>query len=124
MIELFIPYMGPSLNSIYAGVHWSERNKQAKFGHIACKAACREAGINPFDYPVTLTFIPVLGKGARSRDCSNYSYAAKIIEDGLVRCGILEDDSDKYVRGFSIKGPAIVDRKGVSGFRLIIERAL
>ncbi len=122
MIEAFIPYMGPSLNSIYSGVHWNERKKQADFGHIACKAAIRKAGIKPFDYPVRLTFIPVLGKKARARDCSNYSYAAKIIEDGLVRCGVLQDDSPKYVKSFSISEP-VVDRESPSGFKIIIERA-
>lgn len=118
MIKAFVPYMAPSLNSIYSGVHWSERQKQANAGHWVCKALLLE----PIDYPVKLTFIPIVGKGGRVRDCSNYSYAAKIIEDGLVQSGVLQDDSPKYVKGFSIAAP-VVDRKSPSGFQIIIEKA-
>ncbi len=114
--RVFIEFMGPSLNSIYAGVHWSERKKQADAGHLAVSLV----KIKPFDKPVTLTFQPVAGKRDRIRDCSNYSYAAKIIEDGLVKTGVLEDDSPEFVKGFGIDEP-VIDRARYSGMWVLIK---
>lgn len=115
-VEIFIPFMGPSTNKIYAGEHWAKRKKQADLGHSAVKAA----GIEPFMRPVHLTFTPVLGKRARARDCSNYSYTVKLIEDGLVAAGVIINDTPDYVKGISIMAP-VVNRAKPSGMILYIE---
>ena len=112
---LYVPYMGPSLNQIYAGIHWVKRKEQAEQGHDACS----HIQIEPFTKPVSLIFIPVVGKGDRARDCSNYAYAVKIVEDGLVKVGILKDDNTNYVKSLTIEEP-IYDRSQRSGMKVII----
>lgn len=97
MIQLFVPWLGPSLNSIYAGIHWAKRKKHADAAHWAVKEAVLRNGINSIKSPVGLSFTPVLGKGKRALDCSNYGYAVKLLEDGLVRAGVLVDDTNQYV---------------------------
>lgn len=114
--RIFIEYMGPTLNSIYAGVHWSKRNKEAEIGHRAVSLV----KVSPFAKPVILTFQPVVGKGGRIRDCSNYSYTAKIIEDGLVQGGVIENDTPEFVQGFAIDAP-VVDRSRASGMWVTIK---
>lgn len=113
---IYVPFMGPSTNQIYAGVHWRKRQKQADAGH----AAVQGIKLAPYQKPVRLTFIPIIGKGGRARDCSNYSYTAKLIEDGLVKAGILKDDTSEYVKGFEIAEPHI-DRTQDSGMWVYIE---
>ena len=100
---LIVEWMGPSLNRVYAGVHWSQRDEWANDGHFAVIAAVRKAKIKPIDHPVHLTFTPMI-KGRRY-DPSNYALSAKIIEDGLVREGIIKGDSLKYIWRFSIDAP-------------------
>ncbi|WP_370052431.1 Mor transcription activator family protein [Neptunomonas sp.] len=112
---LFVPYMGPSLNKIYAGIHWAERKRHSDDGHDACI----QLNIEPFVKPVSLIFIPLVGKGDRARDCSNYAYAVKIIEDGLVKSGILKDDNNNYVKSITIEEPTY-DRGKASGMKVII----
>lgn len=114
--HVFIPFIGETMNKIYAGIHFRKRSKHKNESREAVKTISLE----PFTRPVSLTFIAILGKGQRSWDCSNYSYTAKLIEDGLVKAGILVDDSNKYVKRFTIEEP-IVDRKHESGIWLHIE---
>lgn len=45
-----------------------------------------------------LIFQPVHPRGRRF-DALNYALSAKVIEDGLVRSGLLGDDSGAYVAG-------------------------
>lgn len=115
MEVLYVPYMAPSLNKIYAGVHWAVRKQHADAGH----EACMHLEIAMFKHPVSLIFIPVVGKGGIARDCSNYSYAAKIVEDGLVKTRILKDDSPKYVASITIEKP-VYDRSKPSGMKVVV----
>ncbi len=112
---LDVPWMGPSLNKIYAGVHWAERQSWADTGHAAVWAAANQAKIKPVDKPVHLTFTPHI-KGRRY-DTTNYSLSIKIIEDALVRKGILKSDAPKHVTGITINAP--VKTKGFS--HMIVE---
>ena len=96
-----MPFIGKSLNAIYAGIHWSVRKKHADEAHSAVAIAVM--GIKPFTTPVHLEFQPVV-KG-RGYDVMNYSYSAKLIEDGLVCAGILEDDTVAYVKQIAILAP-------------------
>lgn len=112
----FIPFMGPSTNKIYKGCHWAERRKHAQDGHKACYTVQSHA----FKQAVTITFRPVVGKGDTVRDTSNYSYTAKMIEDGLVRIGLLKDDSTKWVKRIILEEP-IINRNMQSGMWVRIE---
>ncbi len=116
---LEVEWMGPSLNSVYAGVHWRKRKTWAEDGHLAVMAAVRQARIKPVIFPVHLTFTPYI-KG-RQYDVSNYALTAKIIEDGLVKEGILKADTPRYVRSMTIKAPVKTTEQ--SSMILIIEKA-
>lgn len=121
-LSIFVPIMPPSTNSIYAGCHWAKRKKHADDAHAAVLDAipdrCFEAG-RQFENTVTLTITPSLGKGCRARDVSNYSYAAKLIEDGLVHSGILRGDEADKVASMTLCAP-VVDRDSPSGLHVTI----
>lgn len=100
--RVFIPWLGPSMNKIWAGMHWAKRKKIADEAHEACMAAW---DIDPFEVPVSLIFQPVHGKGRRRTDCTNYAVSVKGIEDGLVSSGVLQDDSFRHVVSMQILAP-------------------
>lgn len=112
----YIPYQGPSTNAIYAGQHWSRR-KQAK--DEAREIVLAHVSTDPFTDPVSLQFVPLIGKGARSRDLSNYSYGIKLVEDCLVAAGILVDDTERYVQSIRVYQP-VKDPRREPGFILRI----
>jgi len=125
---IFINHLGPSLNKFYT-MHYQVKKKEKNLIKYACKDAFQN--IKPFDKPVKLTFIPILGKGQRIYDLDNYAGNVKPIIDSLtnkslasvVQQGksILVDDSAKYVVEFTIKQP-IKDRSlQSSGMYLIME---
>ena len=112
----YVPYQGPSTNSIYAGKHWIERKQDKdKAREVVAAAVSTEL----FECPVALQFVPVIGRGARARDLSNYTYAIKLIEDGLVAAGVLRDDTNEYVQSIRIYEP-VVDRGREPGFVLAV----
>ncbi|WP_299231689.1 hypothetical protein [uncultured Halomonas sp.] len=113
-MRLFVEYLGPSTNAIYAGVHWAHRKRHKDEAAAAVRAAVRNAGIGRIEKRVDLVFRPRLGKGVRARDTSNNSYSAKMIEDGLVAAGVLEDDTLACVRKV-INEPPEIDRKSETG---------
>lgn len=100
-VRIRVDYVAPSLNAIYAGIHWSKRKRHADDAHLAAKIAMRGHRI-AFD-AVLLDFYPMIR--GRQYDCSNYAYCCKLIEDGLVRAGLVKDDSSKYVQKFTIHKP-------------------
>lgn len=114
VMRLFVPYLGPSTNAIYAGVHWAKRKHHKDEAAAAVTAAVRRAGIGRIDRRVDLVFRPRLGKGLRARDTSNNSYSAKMLEDGLVAAGVLRDDTLACVRRV-INEPPEIDRKSETG---------
>ena len=99
----------------YAGVH-------ADAAHAAVIDAmpdhCFSAGAQ-FQRAVSITVTPSLGKGCRGRDVSNYSYAAKLIEDGLVQSGVLRGDEADKVASMTLYAP-VVDRGSPSGLHVTI----
>ena len=100
---LNVEWMGPSLNKIYAGTHWADRKPWADAGHAAVWACVINSKIKPVDKPAHLTFTPHI-KGRRY-DATNYALTVKIIEDGLVKEGILKSDTPKHVTGITINAP-------------------
>lgn len=111
---IFVEYLGPSTNSIYAGIHWAKRKKAKDEAVKATLSAVRESAIGAINYRVDLVFRPRLGKGVRRRDTSNNSMSAKLIEDALVKAGVLTDDTNQYVRRV-IHEPAEIDRESPTG---------
>ena len=100
-MRIKVEYIGPSTNKIYAGMHWTKRKAHADDAHFATKLAAK--GHDSVSKPVFLVFQPMIR--GRAYDCSNYSFTCKMIEDGLVKCGILADDTNKYVQGIMMLPP-------------------
>lgn len=69
-----------SLNKIYAGVHWTVRRKDKN-------------NIRLLKNPVSIKM--AFNSGL---DVSNHGYIFKLIEDALVKCGVIQNDSYKYVQ--------------------------
>lgn len=112
MIEIFVPYIAPSTNSIYGGIHYRTRMNHKKEALKATMIAL--AGVSPVKTKVDMSFTPRLGKGDRERDTTNYSYTAKLIEDSLVELGLLGDDTRKFVGDVTLK-ELTIDRRQQSG---------
>jgi hypothetical protein len=83
-----------SLNSIYAGKHWSKRSEDKDYWHYLIKAELAKQMVRPsmFEDPVTLTFY-----WNDNLDCSNHAYIVKMIEDCL-KGYFIKDDSRRYVK--------------------------
>ena len=81
-----------STNSIYAGLHWTKRKEHADLYHNYF-LEYRNQPIE--DYPVDITYI--FNFKGKVLDTTNCTYMAKLIEDGLVKNGIIEDDDPKHV---------------------------
>jgi len=116
-VELLIPYIGPSTNSIYAGIHWQKRKKHKA---EALKAVKLLGFIPDINAPVQITMTPMLGKGKRAYDVSNYSYTYKMLEDCLVELGVLVGDTSKTVKRVSFESPEKITGKE-SFIKLLIE---
>lgn len=87
-------YTAANRRNPYAGSSMKSKNEKV------VKSAIRQAKLNRVDkYPVHLK-ISWYEKNAR-RDVDNIMFGQKFILDALVKEGILENDSQKYVRGIS-----------------------
>lgn len=106
-----VSWLGPSSNKLFGRGHWRERKDWNDTGHEQTYLAVLEQKIERVNYRVDLEFFPYMAGSGALRDSGNNSLSAKIIEDGLVRAGILVDDSPKYVRKF-ICNPAERSPKG------------
>ncbi len=113
-MRLFVEYLGPSTNAIYGGMHWAKRKKAKDEAAAATLDAVQAAGLAPVRGRVDLVFRPRLGKGVRRRDTSNASMTAKLLEDALVKAGVLADDTEAHVRRVILE-PAEIDRKAETG---------
>ena len=85
-----------SLNKIYAGVHWSVRAKDKEYIRQLVRSV---TGIRkPFEQPVLIKV--AFNSGL---DVSNHAYLFKMIEDALVKCKLINDDTDKYVKSITME---------------------
>ena len=113
-VEIFIPYSGPGTNAMYAGQHWAKRKAHKRQAVLAVIAA---GPLPKFAGAVSIKAIPMLGKGRRAYDVSNYSYTYKMIEDALVERGVLAGDTAKVVTAVSFSAP---QRGAETGMRIEI----
>lgn len=78
------------LNKIYAGVHWAVRSKDKENMRLLVRSVVGLRQAYKKSVHLKMSF--------KSRlDVSNHAYLFKLIEDSLVKCGLLKDDTDKYV---------------------------
>jgi hypothetical protein len=87
-----------SLNRIYAGIHFRERNRHKDEYHYAVLASNPSPYAGPFPVHVHYHF----RLHGTPLDISNHAYMQKMVEDGLVHAGVLPDDTPKYVAGITV----------------------
>jgi len=107
--KIFVPWIAASTNKIYAGQHWSFRKSQKD----SMLKAMLGARLKPFEHMVAIAYYPVETEKRRFKDCSNYSFTGKMIEDSLVKKKILVDDSREYVFSNTYIIPQLGDTLGV-----------
>lgn len=99
--ELWIGYLFPSLNDFIAELKkyrlTGQRMKTKLTTGVAWEA--KAAKLQPYDGPVRLTF--TWHEAKANRDPDNIVFAKKFILDGLVTAGILKNDTQKYIKGFT-----------------------
>lgn len=91
-----------SLNSQLGRVHWTTRSRQNQAFQLAVLVAARQSQISAFPGPFPCHIEYRFKMRGRGLDSSNLAYMAKLVEDGLVHCGIIPDDSPKYVRSMTL----------------------
>ena len=85
----------PTLNETVAETkrHWSRYAKLKKTATEIIAWNCKAQRLKPIDDRVTLVFDWPHSR----RDPDNQSFGAKMILDGLVKAGVLPDDSRKWI---------------------------
>lgn len=81
-----------SWNKIYAQGHWTTRKKLVDEVHFRVKIACK--GIGLINGRVSIMIIADF----KTRPLDSSNIAAKLYEDGLIKAGIIKDDSPEHVR--------------------------
>lgn len=117
---VFVEFLGGSTNHSNGRKHWSQRHREAKRGYWQTKLAVTKNSIAAENEVVDLVFVPQVGKGGRRLDCTNYSHTAKIIEDGLVKAGVIPGDEPWHVESVLITAP-IRDWSRPQGMWVIIQ---
>ena len=85
----------PTLNETVAETkrHWSRYSHLKKTATEVVAWNCKAQRLKPIDDRVTLVFDWPHSR----RDPDNQSFGAKMILDGLVKAGVLPDDSRKWI---------------------------
>ena len=112
MMEIFIPYIAPSTNTMYSGQHWGDR-VQHKSDTVMAVIVGLSGRKERFTKPVRIEVLPQAGKGKRFYDVSNYSYGYKLIEDALVGLDVLSNDTPEFVLEVCFKKPVRGAQSGI-----------
>ena len=96
MIDGKLPGANEFINAGYRNRFFANNLKKTTEKQIA--EAIEKHGKPRFDKPVKIGF--VWFEPNNRRDCDNIAFAKKFIQDALVRNGVLEDDSRKYLVGY------------------------
>ncbi|ANP79295.1 hypothetical protein A134_23055 [Vibrio crassostreae 9CS106] len=98
-------------NEFTSGCHWTLR-KKAKDDVRGGVLTSRFRLMKTFDKPVSIHIFPLVKKGDRIFDSSNYSCMAKFLEDELVSQKVLVDDTNKYVERVCLEKAERYDKNG------------
>lgn len=93
MLTFTMDIIKVSTNSIYAGKHWAVRDKY-KNDYLMLVKSLRLTTKIKNTCSITFEF---LLKG-KLLDCSNCSFMGKMIEDALVKVGVLQNDTPEFVK--------------------------
>lgn len=91
----------PSWNKMYAGIFWSERKKIVDDIHELVFYEAKKQKLGKIKGRVKLNY-HIVWKGNKERDLDNVPI--KLITDGLVKAGVLEGDSLKFISELKITG--------------------
>lgn len=85
-----------STNKIYSSIHWNTRKNDKDNMKLLVRSV---VGLQQaYEKPVHLKM------SFKSKlDVSNHTYLFKMIEDSLVKCGLLKNDNDKYVKRITLE---------------------
>lgn len=124
---LFIEYIGMSTNDFYK-LHHHGRSSEKKKCMQKVIEAVEKYGVIKMEYPVKITFQPILGNNLTGRckrtyDIVNYSATIKMIEDSLVQLDYFVDDSNKYVFAHNTEKPVVDRSLNSTGILIIITPA-
>lgn len=108
-----------SLNKIYSGIHYRTRSRHKDAYRLAVMVSQPKPYSGPF--PVECHYHFRLN-GSRL-DVSNHAYMTKMIEDGLVACGVLPDDDQKYVASITTTAEYVPKGKGQNEVEVTIMTA-
>lgn len=108
-IRFFIPFLLPTMNEIVQarsqwgkGKRWNKYSQVKRDTEASIIAVLQAANVQPVPddwYPVTMSFEWI--EANNRRDADNVSAGGrKHVLDALVKAGILENDSRKFVKGF------------------------
>ena len=101
---VIIREVGPSLNKFYSGMHHTKRKRIKDSWTVLVREAVQNQHIIPIqNYPVVIHCRLEFGPSLRRYDWENCAMTAKLIQDGLIKCGILENDSPMYVKNGSLE---------------------
>ena len=92
----------PGLNEYIAALGTNPRKggrMKAEYEMIACNAIRRELKRWKTEKPVILHYKFYEPQKGQKRDYMNiFSFADKVIEDALQKCGVIKDDDPRYVK--------------------------
>lgn len=94
MITLNLPYEIAALNRVWSSPHWSVRKQAADEAHAIVRAAAWEQLPLPIEPFPSLAQVSILSYAVRPRDVDA---VAKLVLDGLVFAGVLQDDGYRHV---------------------------
>ena len=102
--RFFVEFIGSSLNAIVGHPKGAMiyRGEKKKIGLYMQAAGVQH--VEAFERPVEIWFRPMVVRGKSGRmlkqyDCLNFGITYKIIEDWLVKLGVIRDDNPEYVHG-------------------------
>lgn len=83
-------------------MHYQQIAQEKKTWEYAVGWVVKEQKIKPITSPVAMTY-EFWFRDNKRRDPDNYAASAKMLQDGLVKAGILPDDNFNHVRELRIK---------------------
>lgn len=104
-VVLTVPFMPPSLNKYYAGMHWSARRKITMEWAKAVWATNIEIAKHPFkNYPLSVT-CQLQFKAKHNRDTDNTIMGVKLTLDTLKHIKQIPDDDTRYIGKITLLPP-------------------
>lgn len=121
---LFVEFIGSTTNN-FVKLHFSKKCDEKHRCMERVKEALDEQMLEVINYPIKMTFYPVLGnnltgRSKRTYDIVNYSSTIKMIEDSLVQIGIIENDDNRFVYSHKTEKPTVDRTKGKTGILVVI----